>query len=37
MAKIISAQRALEIVFAEREASVEGASSSLEDKRFSRL
>ena len=35
MTKIISAQGALEIIFAEREASVEGASSTLEDEEFS--
>jgi hypothetical protein len=34
--KIISAQRALEIISAEREAGVEGASSTLEDEEFSK-
>ena len=37
MAKIISAQRDLEIIFVEREAGVEGASSTLEDEEFSRI
>ena len=32
---MISGHRALEIIFAEREASVEGASSTLEDVQFS--